>query len=140
MSLAYFGRVELDQGALGPIARVVVHDVERAEPVVDFGEQPLDLLRRRHVAPEGKTADLVRQRRELVRIARGEPHLMPSRASSRANEALMPSPAPTINAALAMLHSPQEGYRTHTRVVGRVKQGKRRVKPAGKQRRARRGG
>ena len=100
-----------------------MHDVERAEPVVDFGEQPLDLLRRRHVAPEGKTADLVRQCRELVRIARGEPHLHAFARQQPGERGADAVPGADDQCSLghaSTLH--KRVYRTHTRVVGRVKQ------------------
>ena len=73
--LPHLGRVEIDQSAVGALARVVVHDLERAELRVDLREQPFDLVRLGGVAAQRQAADLVRQRRELVRIARGEPHL-----------------------------------------------------------------
>ena len=75
--LADLLRVELDQWTADPIARVVVHDVERAELLVGLGEQALDLIGQGDVAAEDEAVDLGAEGLELLRPAGGEPHLDP---------------------------------------------------------------
>jgi hypothetical protein len=79
-----------------------MHDLERAELLVDLANSrstwSASTTSQRSATPPISSVSAASL--SVLRAAR--PTLKPSRASALANEALMPSPAPTINPALAM--------------------------------------
>ncbi len=70
--LLHVDRIELDERPAGAEARIVDHDVGRAEGGLDVGEQLLDIGALAGVAGEGLRIGLLNQRVEIAGAARGE--------------------------------------------------------------------
>ena len=94
------GRHELDEGAARPAAGVVDHEIGRADLALDRPNSRSTSSGL--VASQAKAwAPVSLQSAPSLSILRAASATrMPSRANSRASEALRPSPAPTIRAVL----------------------------------------
>ena len=99
-SVATSAGIEIDKRPAHPAAGVVDDDVGRAEIAAPtIGEKARDLIGVGGVAGKGARAGLARRApRACPGAARQARRFRPSRARSRASEALSPAPAPTISA------------------------------------------
>src|SRR4051812_28761041 len=70
--LSNFCRHEIDEFSAGPAARVVDHEIGRADFALDQAEQSLDLFRIGGVTGIGASAGLVAERAELLDLARSQ--------------------------------------------------------------------
>ena len=98
--LRHIRRHQIDKRAARPRAGVVDHHVGAGELAFDRPEQALDLVRVGGVAGKGARIGFTAQRAELSMWRAASATRSPSLANSRASDALMPSPAPTISAVL----------------------------------------